>query len=288
VFSQTIGPVGGLGLFISRCLRKKTVAYIHSIEWDLFVKATTNKKIKKYGPYFTKKLVRFLYNSCKELLLPSQRIEELITWQGVKTPKTIIHLGVDTKRFKKKDASALRTRLGIKKDDVVIGYHGRIAKEKDISTLLRGFVKLRNVHPNLKLLIVGNGVESIIKKAKKQPDVIYIPAQDCVEDYLNAMDIYCLPSLTETTSLSTLEAMSCELPVVTTPVGFVRDYVKDGINGYFFKEGDSYDLNKKIEDLLQHKKTWKELGKNGRKLVEKNFDWDVTAEQLITFFAANM
>lgn len=284
VFSQTIGPVGGLGLLISHFLGKKTISYVHSVEWELFSKATDKKWIKKYAPVWTKKLVRFLYNKCKELIVPSERIADMLTWQGISKQKTIINLGVDTSRFKKRDAHMLRAKLGFNHDDVIIGYHGRIAREKDLPTLIRAYVKIRNKFPDTKLLIVGDGIPKIIARLKKQPGVVYVPAVSDVEYYLNAMDLYCLPSLTETTSLSTLEAMSSSLPVVTTEVGFVRDYVKDGVNGYFFKMGNSQDLASKIEYLLEHKYTLKELGANGRKLVEKNFNWDTTAEKLSHFF----
>lgn len=287
VFSQTIGPVGGLGLFISHMLGKKTISYIHSVDWELFSKAARRNWVKKHAPAWTKRLDRFLYGQCKELIVPSERIADMLTWQGINKQKTVIHLGVDTQRFKKRDGHQLRAKLGFENTDVVIGYHGRIAREKDIPTLVRAFVKLRRKHKEAKLLIVGNGIKKIIDQLKKQPGVVYVPGVDDVEHYLNAMDIYCLPSLTETTSLSTLEAMSSELPVVCTEVGFVRDYVKEGINGYFFKTGNSHELATKLEYLLSHTYKFKELGHHGRKLVQEHFDWDVTAERLSNFFAAN-
>lgn len=283
VFSQTIGPVGGLGLFIAHILRKKTISYVHSVEWELFSKATTNKTIKKYAPIWTKRLVRFLYSGCKKLIVPSERISEMLTWQGINKLKTVIHLGVDTNKFKKRDATSLREELGFKKSDIVIGYHGRIAREKDIPTLLRAHIKIRKNHPEVKLLLVGDGLSKLISRIKKQPGVVYVPAVVNVEYYLNAMDIFCLSSLTETTSLSTLEAMSSELPVLTTPVGFISDYVKDGRNGYFFKIGDSFDLMNKITKLLSKPELFKKMGARGRSLVLKNFDWDVTAEKLVHF-----
>jgi glycosyltransferase involved in cell wall biosynthesis len=287
IFSQTIGPIGGVGLFIAQLLRKKTISYIHSVEWELFSKATKNTTLKKYAPTITKKIVRYLYGHCSKIIVPSERIADMLTWQKIEQPKTIIHLGVDTQKFKKRDAHQLRAELGFETSDIVIGYHGRIAREKDITTLLRAYVKLRNDHQNLKLLIVGDGVKKIISRIKNQPGVIYQKAVDHVEYYLNAMDLYCLPSLTETTSLSVLEAMSSELAVLSTPVGFVNDYLKNGRNGYFFKIGDSYDLSLKIEQLLNHPHRIQEFGERGRKLVKKQFNWDETADQLINFFAAN-
>lgn len=284
VFTQTIGPIGGLGLFMAQKMRRKTVSFIHSLEWELFPTAVRKKYLKKHLPKFTRKLVRMLYSKCTAMIVPSERISDLLTWEKIMSPRRIIHLGVDTQDFKPYENAVERERkrdeLGIKPNDKVIGYHGRISREKDVFTLVRAFVKLRRAHENLKLLIIGSGLPHLEKKLQKQEGVIYLAARDDVEDYLPLMDIYCLPSLTETTSLATLEAMSCELPVVCTPVGFVKDYVLPGKSGLFFKKKDSFSLMKQLETLIKNPKLCKEMGDYGRKLVVKNFDWDRTASRI--------
>ncbi len=98
------------------------------------------------------------------------------------------------------------------------------------------------------------------------------------------MDIYCLPSLTETTSLSTLEAMSCELPVISTPVGFIKDYITPKKTGLFFKAGDSYALSRIIEKLDGDKELQETMGKAARKMVQEYFSWQQRAQQFVLFF----
>ena len=84
-----------------------------------------------------------------------------------------------------------------------------------------------------------------------QKNIILTGSKDNVVPYLQAMDIYVLPSLTETTSISTLEAMSCGLPVVVTPVGYVKNYIHDGKNGLFFPKKNSGILARKINELIK-------------------------------------
>jgi glycosyltransferase involved in cell wall biosynthesis len=288
VFSQTIGPIGGTGLFLAQLFRKKTVSFIHSIDWELFTKAVDKPFLKRYAGPLTKSAVRFLYKRSSYLVVPSERVAELFTWQNINTTKEIIHLGVDTEKFKPiqdpKERQKERERLGIQMDDFVIGYHGRIAREKDLYTLLRAYLTLKKINPRFKLMIIGSGVPEIVAKFQHQEGIVHIPATSNVMRYLPLMDLYVLPSLTETTSLSTLEAMSCQLPVITTPVGYVRDYIKDGVNGVFFPAKNSYILSKKITYLANRKSERDILAKQARKTVVEQFNWDKTAYKLEEFF----
>lgn len=288
VFSQGIGPIGGLALLLAQRFKKKTVSYIHSVDWELFSKAVEAKLLKRYSYPIGKWLARSLYGRCTHLIVPSERIADILTWKNIMTPKAIINLGVDTTHFHPLEDETARMRgreaLGIEPHHTVIGYHGRISREKDILTLVRAFVKLRSNHHNLRLLIIGSGLSDIVKRLEKQPGVIYMPAVPDVEKYLPLMDIYCLSSLTETTSLGLLEAMSTELPVVTTPVGFIKDYVTHGKNGLFFLPGDSYSLMRELEHLLKDKELQKKLGANARYTVVHRFDWDLTSMRLVDFF----
>lgn len=288
VFVQTLGPIGSLSLFLAQRLHKKTISFIHNVEWELVPKAIGANILRKYAYPITKRIVRFLYSRCTKLIVPSERIADLLTWEKIKTAKKIIHLGVNTTTFKplgnKHDRQMQRKLLGIEEGDVVIGYHGRISREKDIVTLLRAFVKLRNRHKNYRLLIIGDGLTKLVHQLKEQEGVIYRPAVDNVESYLPLIDIYCLPSLTETTSLSTLEAMSCELPVISTPVGFIKDYITPKKTGLFFKAGDSYALSQLIEKLVVDKELQISMGKNARKMVQEYFSWEQRAQQFLLFF----
>jgi glycosyltransferase involved in cell wall biosynthesis len=281
VFSQTIGPIGYLAILAARRSRVKVISFMHSIEWELVAKAAGLSLFRKYLYLLTKIIARRVYNKSDLLIVPSENIAEMLSWQKVKTKKKVIHLGVDTKKFvPPPDKLEAKKKLGIEPGVFVIGHHGRLGREKDLMTLLRAFIIVKKAHPNVLLIIVGEGVESIKKKLASVPGVMLPGSTNNVVPYLQAMNVYCLPSLTETTSLGTLEAMACGVPVIATRVGFVKDYIKFGINGLFFKERNSYDLARQIEYLMKQNELRKKIGLEARRTVEREFTWDKTAKEI--------
>ncbi|MGV8172416.1 MAG: glycosyltransferase family 4 protein [Candidatus Woesearchaeota archaeon] len=280
VFTQTIGPVGGTAIKVAKHYKKPLVAFIHSIEWELVPRAMGTPFLKKYGQMFAKRVARKMYNRCDLLIMPTQSTSELFLWNSIRTKSAIVHLGVDTKKFcllTEEQRVEIREQLGLPLNDMVIGYHGRISREKDLVTLLRAFSRLQQDDSRLKLLIVGDGIESIKKQLSSREGVILTGAKNNPIPYLQVMDIYCMPSLTETTCLSVLEAMSCGLAVVSTEVGFIKSYIKNGYNGLFFEKQNQYSLAKNIQRLLSDEKLRKTLGSNARKTIIEQFSWDKTA-----------
>jgi len=281
VFSQTIGPIGYLAIRAARKSRRKVVSFIHSIEWDLVTQASGLTPLIKYLRLITKFFVKKIYNMSDLLIVPSENIAEMLTWQKIKTQKKVIHLGVDTKKFLPVgNKIPAKKRLGIDPDFFVIGHHGRLGREKDLTTLLRAFILVKKTHPKILLIVVGEGVDSIKKKLASVSGVVLPGSTNNVVPFLQAMDVYCLTSLTETTSLTTLEAMSCGVPVIATQVGFVKDYIQHGHNGLFFKERNSYDLAKQIIHLKKNQVLRTKISIEARKIVEKEFDWDKTAKEI--------
>ncbi len=289
VFNQTIGPIGYYT--IKRCKRTKKpiVSFIHSLEWELFPKALSNNLLKKIAYPIVKRMIRKLYNGVSCLFVPSYHIAESLMWQGIYSRMEIVHLGTDIKKFfPANNRKKIKKELNLNPDSVIIGYHGRISEEKDLVTLLRAYMRLRSKYKDkeINLLIVGDGLEKLKNKLKSKQGVFLAGKQDFVLPYLQAMDIYVLPSLTETTSLSTLEAMSCELPVIVTEVGFIKDYIKQGKNGLFFEKQNPFHLAKQIELLINNLSLRKELGKKARETVKEKFNWDNTSSEIERLLAS--
>ena len=162
----------------------------------------------------------------------------------------------------------------------MIGHIGRLAHEKDLRTLFRAFRRLKSRYNDVLLLIVGEGREDIKSIFRNKEDVILAGGKDDVVPYYQALDVHALTSLTETANLSTLEAMSCGVAVVATPVGYVKEYVKDKKNGLLFNKKNSFSLYKKLELLKNSPELRKELGKNARKTVMEKFSWKNTVEKI--------
>ncbi|PIN77655.1 hypothetical protein COV15_01590 [Candidatus Woesearchaeota archaeon CG10_big_fil_rev_8_21_14_0_10_34_12] len=279
VFNQTIGPIGICSIIAAKRLNKPLISFIHSIEWELTTKSV--KYFKKIANIGTRLLVKWLYNKVTLLIVPAQEVEEKLTLLGIKTPKEEINLGTDTKRFNiAKDKAKAKELVGIDPKDKVIGFCGRIGREKDIGTLYRAFRRVEKNHANIKLLIVGKGVKEDEDIFTSKRNIIHVGKKNNVVPYLQAMDIYVLPSLTETTSLSTLEAMACGAAVICTPVGLVKEYIKEKYNGMMFPFRNSLVLSLKLNMLLENNKLRERLVKNARKTVEESFRWEDTAKNI--------
>lgn len=278
VFSQTIGPVGAAAILAARAAGRPLACYIHSLESQLVPRAMGPSPLRKILYPFMRWYTRFLYNRASLLLTPSEWVDEQLSWDGITSPKRVVRLGVDTGRFSPDSAKTIRKRLGFSDDDVVIGQHGRLAREKDLKTLLRAFIRLRRKRENVKLLVVGDGLSELKRLLSRQEGVVLPGKQDNIVPYLRAMDVFALTSMTETTSLSTLEAMSCGLPVVSTPVGFVKDYIEEGENGFFIPFRDSNALRERLEWLVDHPTLRERIGKAGREMVVEHFSWGRTVK----------
>lgn len=281
VFTQTIGPIGSLGIIAAKRKRKPLVSFIHNIETSLVPMAVAHGYLRRLLFPLMHIVVRKLYNKSNVLITPSEWVEDHLSWEGVRTPKHSVKLGVDTKKFglaDEKERKKLREELGVGEKDILIGQHGRLGYEKDLKTLLRGFIRVQAKHKNVKLLFIGDGQASIRKMFEGRDGVILVGKKDNVIPYLQALDIFVLTSLTETTCLSALEAMSCGLPIVSTRVGFVKDYISDGETGLFFNFKDTYGVTKQINRLVEDPKFAATIGHAGRRMVLENFDWDDTVK----------
>lgn len=277
VFNQTIGPIGLAGIRLARKYKKPVVSFIHSIEWELA------KGAVKRGKWFVKRGVRMLakyyYNKCSLLICSSKQVADMLSANGIRARKEVIKLGVQTNVFvPSKSKSSAKAKVGILPSRLVVGYVGRLAREKDLGTLYKAFINVKKKFPKSVLLFVGGGS---LDDVPKSSDIVLAGAQNDVVKYLQAMDVFVLPSLTETSSLATMEAMSCAVPVVATPVGSVPEYVRDSKTGFIFSRHDVSELEKILTMLLGKTKLRKSVGSAGRGLIQKNFSWDVAASRLV-------
>jgi glycosyltransferase involved in cell wall biosynthesis len=273
VMTHTLGPVGAMAIAAAKLSKKPLIAYVHSIEWELAANAILLGKFTR-GKFISlaKGVIKRMYNLCNLVLVPSAEVSKLLKKVGVTARKKIVRLGIDTKRFvPPRSKEAAKKAIKINPNEKVVGFCGRIGREKDLMTLYNAFQLLRRKRQDVTLLIVGSGLNSMEEFFRKQQGIIMAGAVDNVVPYLQAMDVYVLPSLTETTSLSTLEAMSCGLAIASTPVGCVKEYMKENYNGRFFPTGDSIALCKVLEAFLSNEQLRKRLGRNARATIVKSF-----------------
>ena len=273
IFIQGPGPIGLLSLFYARRYKKKVVCYVHYLPWEFLEKCYHLKKsTTKLLSFF----FRYCYNKIDLLVIPYKKIKEQLIKERVYTKTIVAKLGVDINRFKKaknkQEKEKLRQKLNLPLDKKIVTYVGRLSTEKNVESLSKAIKNLND--EKTVLLLVGDGEDHVKEQFLNKPNIIITGFIDNVEEYLQASDLFVMPSLTETTSLATLEAMSTQLPVLASKVGLIPKYLKRGYNGEFIAKENSSLLAKKINKILSDPSYAKELGKNARNTIAFQFSWE--------------
>ena len=144
---------------------------------------------------------------------------------------------------------------------------GRLGKRKGIYDLLDVMIANKNAYNGrLQLLLGGDGdieeVNQIIAKEKLEDIVKYegwVSGEKKVE-LLNQADAYILPSYNEGLPISILEAMSYNLPIISTKVGGIPEILEDGINGFIMEPGDKKAIKDAIDRLMNDVDLRKKMG----------------------------
>ncbi len=189
--------------------------------------------------------------------------------------------GINVNKFCKTNVAAEQVRIikekyGITDNDFVLGYVGRLVKDKGIAALLDAWEILLTRHKNIKLLLVGPFEErdSITRVQKSyisnSTSIIHTGLVNNLPLYYRLMDVFILPSYREGFPTVVLEASAMELPVITTRSTGCIDSIVEYHTGLFAAiNGES--LAQTIDIYLQDSALRTAHGKNGRHFVEKNF-----------------
>ena len=204
------------------------------------------------------------------------------------TEKTVkIHNGADLRRFGVSTGgagAAVRVKLNISSDDPVIVCIARLEMRKGIHILLEAMTYLLKDFPACKCLIVGEGParRELVKRASELgliSVVTFVGHATDVRPYLEAADVFVLPSFKEGLPLSLVEAMAYGLPAVVTDVGGNAEVVVQDHNGFVVEPGSIQQLTDAIKHLLANGEERRRMGKNGRERA-KEFDLDLLMSQL--------
>jgi glycosyltransferase involved in cell wall biosynthesis len=140
------------------------------------------------------------------------------------------------------DRIGARELLGLSDDDVCIGFVGRLARQKNLSRLLKAFARVQERAPRAKLAIVGDGpdqamLQNMAKVLEIDPSVIWTGHADG-QALMAGFDIFTLPSDYEAFPYVLLEAAARALPIVSTRVGGAEDVINDNANGFIVDTGE--------------------------------------------------
>ncbi len=189
----------------------------------------------------------------------------------------------DPSLFTSEDRARFRAQWGIPRDAVVIGFVGRLVKEKGILELVRAFAELVSRHGSLRLLIVGDVLQSDYDAGKDEffslakalgvfDRIAFTGMVDDTRPCLAAMDIFCLPSYREGMPVSLLEAMAMERACVATDIRGCREEIVNRESGLLVPPRNAEALVQALDSLVSDPSLMRSLGKSARARILEKFD----------------
>ena len=270
------------------------VFHVHSTEWG---------RSGGQGSQVVSYLESAMAQKADRIITASHAMQEDLVRHGwPKSKISVVWNGVDPEHYnprkcKPEEVEAIRTRYGIKPEEKMILFLGRLTWVKGVINLVQAMPMILEDYPDTKLVILGKGEQQsdIVEAAGRlgiSSKVVcrfeFVPEKERILHYA-AADVCVFPSTYEPFGIVSLEAMAMEKPIVVGAqgvVGFreqVAHYGPDQ-NGVHVNGGNPADIAWGVKEVLCDPIRAKRWGENGRKRVLQYFTWRKVAEQTLQIY----
>jgi len=202
--------------------------------------------------------------------------ERLAEWYDIEVTDTV-YAGVDIEQFTPGHSSP--------NEEMVVLFVGRLDDGKGVPDLIEAVEKM-----DVRLRVVGDGnrrkeFEALARQRLNDDQYEFIGevSHDEVHAEYQAADLFCLPSYHESFGIVVLEALACGLPVVTTNLDAICEYVDDGENALLFEPGDVQALESAIRRLLDSRDLRQRLSTAGRETAIR-YSWPAQTEKMTSVY----
>lgn len=207
---------------------------------------------------------------------------------------------VDAQRFRPPSASqkrSLREQLGLPQEQTIILFVGGIEKRKGVHRLIAAFREVALRHLDTHLLIVGptdrfsqdyvRALHDRVEEWDLSERVTFVSELvKNVDEYMQAADVFALPSSREGLSVAILEAMASGLPIVASDIPEVaHSQINHGIEGLLVQVGDVEGLSKRLAELVSDTETRGRLGSAARQRVLRQFTPEIVDHRYMDLYA---
>lgn len=163
---------------------------------------------------------------------------------------------VDLSRFKKQSKDHFKRAICPNNEKLIV-HTSNFRKVKRVEDAIRIFHKVRQAIP-AKLLLVGDGperinAENLCRELGTCEDIRFLGKLEQIEEVLSVADLFLMPSEKESFGLASLEAMACEVPVISSNIGGLPELAIEGVTGFLCEVGDIEDMARKALTILDDK-----------------------------------
>jgi glycosyltransferase involved in cell wall biosynthesis len=271
IHAHYVFPSGLIGLFFKLVWRSKLVVTAHGGDIDKMAKKST----------LIQKVTTFILKRSNFVIAVGQRLyQEIQDHYQVESKKLLLlSMGVNRNIFRKiAEKEIMKSKLKINKYIPVILFVGNITRNKGLIELIKAFSKVKKQIAQAELHIIGSAknkpfveeLTSIIKEDSIEGIIFHEPKpQREIAEWMNAADVFVLPSYIEGFGLVALEAMACGTPVVASNVGGLA-YLLNNCSGILIPPSNSKALSEGISQVLTNKATRDTLIRNGLVRAEEH------------------
>jgi len=287
-----LGIMGGI--VAKKTLDIPLIFHVHSTEVGRSVGggSQTIKNIEKQGGQIADCVITVSYAMKDELIKLGFNEEKIrVCWNGIDPLK------YDPKKVSKEEIKKLRIKYGIKDNETMLFFIGRLVTVKGADKLVEAMPNVIKDFPNTKLVLLGIGdmeidIRNRIKELGLEKKIIlraeFVNEKERILHYA-ASDVVILPSLYEPFGIVSTEAMSMAKPVVVGArgtSGFREQIVNNGKDqcGVHINPYDPNDIAWGIKQILSLEDKGIKIGKNGRKRAVDVFSWDSVAKRTIDIY----
>jgi len=199
-------------------------------------------------------VVTFSINESDGVTAVSEDLKE-DTYKHFKVTKNIevIPNFIDLQRFKKQKKDHFKKAI-CPEDEKLIVHTSNFRKVKRVEDAVKIFSNIRR-QTSAKLLLVGDGpernsIETLCRELDIGDDVRFLGKLEAVEEVLSVADLFLMPSEKESFGLAALEAMACEVPVISSNTGGLPELMVDGKTGFMSDVGDVKEMSKNAMFIL--------------------------------------
>jgi len=260
-------------------------------KWDIPVVASVHTRFETYFRYYNmawiepgiEAIIRRLYRRCDAIFAPSESMAQVLREQRMSYDIGIWSRGVETDIFSPAQRDmAWRRSLGIRDDEPVICFIGRVVMEKGLDVFAESIDALHRRGIHAKVLVIGEGPAREWFETRLGKDAIFIGFQrgDDLARAIASSDMLLNPSVTETFGNVTLEAMACGLPVIAARATGSLSLVEDNVTGRLIRPGANEQFAAALKHYCEDLEARAAAGAAGRAVSER-YSWDAVNGALV-------
>lgn len=245
------------------------------------------------GNNLLKKLMMFTFKHANFVTSNNQQCLDTIIKLGLPAQKTLsIPNGFDLDIYKPADKIKARKELNLPLGKKIVLFVGFLIKRKGPDYLISAIPQVISREKDAFFVFVGDGImlnelKAMVKNLNIEDYVLFVGKKSPIKipSYLNASDIFILPSLSEGRPNVVGEAMVCGIPVIATKVNGTPEFIKDGSDSILIDKMNSDQIWKNILNLLRDNELRIKMGKLARQsMLDKDLTWKRSAKKLVGLY----